>query len=327
MQFLIPLLLLDTQSTSKINGNQTLNLLSVEAVNKTKRTALRKLNLLNIPRPYQKLTWICMLLSVQCYLIQNTSWAASPVVWAFWQVAATENDNKQAPVEHQDWQLFLDEFVIVLPNGRSVVAYKKVGEAANNRLGKYIQSLTSIDPRSLSRPKQMAYWINLYNALTVKVILEHPGKDSITNMGSALFSFGPWDDELANIANRAVTLNDIEHRILRPIWGDHRIHFAVNCAAVSCPNLNAYAFSALNLNKMLDIAEKTYLRHPRALRFDDKGVLHLSSIFKWYRQDFATDETQLLEYLAGVRTDIASKLTSYQGKIEYDYDWNLNSLE
>ena len=144
-------------------------------------------------------------------------------------------------------------------------------------------------------------------------------------MKSKLFSFGPWDDEQTTIEGLAVTLNDIEHRILRPIWRDHRIHYAVNCASISCPNLGTQAYTVDNTQSIFAAAERSYLQHPRGLTFTQNGKLKLSSIFDWYQADFGASEKELVSYLAQIRSDLSGQLRNYSGSIEYHYDWSLNS--
>ena len=131
---------------------------------------------------------------------------------------------------------FWTKHVAASSDGINRVNYRGFSAADKQQLEDYLTYMSALQPTQLSREQQLPYWINLYNALTVRVVLQHPDKDSIKQMKSTLFSFGPWDDEQTTIEGLAVTLNDIEHRILRPIWRDHRIHYAVNCASISCPN-------------------------------------------------------------------------------------------
>jgi len=188
--------------------------------------------------------------------------------------------------------------------------------------------MEATDPRNYGRSEQMAFWINLYNAVTVKVVLDHPDERSIRAMGGGFFSRGPWSDKLITVAGEELTLDDIEHRIMRPIWEDRRIHFALNCASKGCPELAARAYTAKYLPAMLDASEESYLGSKRAVMFDVNKELVLSSIFDWYAADFAPDERSLLGYLAdhseGV---IAGRLRAYRGPIRYQYDWSLNSSE
>jgi len=230
-------------------------------------------------------------------------------------------------VDHTAWQAFLDRYVVTTDDDRTLVRYRAVSADDRAALQLYIASIAALDPRTLNGDEQFAYWINLYNALTVEVVLGNPGKDGIKRMGHGLFSTGPWDDELVQITGEPVTLNDIEHRILRPIWKDRRIHFAVNCASISCPNLATEAYTPENLDRLLDAGEQAYLQHPRGLRFLPDGTLQLSSILDWYRKDFAADQPGLLRYLAGVRPDLADRLLDHNGKIRFDYDWSLNGAD
>ena len=123
---------------------------------------------------------------------------------------------------------------------------------------------------------------------------------------------------------REISLNDIEHRILRPIWKDPRIHYAVNCASLGCPNLSGTPFTAANKEELLDQAAADYVNHPRGVAFV-KGRLRLSSIYDWYGVDFGSDETERLAHLQQYATrDLAEALMNYSGRIKYDYEWDLN---
>lgn len=108
--------------------------------------------------------------------------------------------------------------------------YKAVSDTDHQKLKDYLDYLSRLTPVEYPREIQKAYWINLYNALTVDLILQHYPVESITDIGS-WYHFGPWDDEVVTASGQPLTLNDIEHRILRPLWEDNRIHYAVNCAS------------------------------------------------------------------------------------------------
>ncbi len=244
--------------------------------------------------------------------------AAEP--WPMWEA---HDQRAAARIDHSRWQSLLDACMQPSPDGIHRVRYGAVDGAL---LADYIDAMTALDPRRYSRDEQMAYWINLYNALTVRVVLEHPDDRSIRSMGRSWFS-GPWDDVVASVAGEPLTLNDIEHRILRPIWRDHRIHYAVNCASLGCPNLSRTAYDGVRIDAQLDAAERDFLQSPRAVAFDARGRLTLSSIFDWYQSDFAADEQALLEHLATRLPDVAERLRDYQGRVRYAYDWSLNAAE
>ena len=249
--------------------------------------------------------------------------AETDAVTSYWD---NHNSSSHTRIDHSQWQTFLDIYLHQTEDGRSLVDYKNVTGSSYAGLKKYINTMARQDPRNLNRSEQMAYWINLYNALTVKVVVDNPDKTSITKMGLGLFSFGPWDENLLTITSQPLSLNDIEHRILRPIWKDDRVHFALNCASLGCPNLASAVYQSHTLEQSLTEARSQYLGHPRAVHFDARGHLHISSLFQWYLGDFATDETALMNYLAIHRPELRKQLLAYGGIIRYDYDWDLNTL-
>ncbi|XOV84369.1 MAG: DUF547 domain-containing protein [bacterium] len=266
------------------------------------------------------------ILSLCVFSLSTQTMMAAPTAdaWTFWAEHKPDNTHQ---VDHTLWQRFLDQFLAPQPDGVNLLAYDRARDGQGRTLLQtYLQQLTSLDPRDLTRDEQFAYWVNLYNALTVEVVLANPDRKSIRRMGKGLFSFGPWDDPLITLAGEPVTLNDIEHRILRPIWQDPRIHFAVNCASIGCPNLQPQAFRPDNLDTLLDLAQNEYINHSRGVDLQN-GALILSSIFDWYQSDFATDTAGLLEYLARFHQRPALLLEADRNRIKYEYDWRLNSVE
>jgi|AntRauTorcE11898_2_1112593.scaffolds.fasta_scaffold13953_2 hypothetical protein len=229
-------------------------------------------------------------------------------------------------IDHGPWDRFLGRHLVTdHPSGVNRIRYAAIDAATRAELQDYLDAMQALDPREANRDAQMAYWINLYNALTVALVVDEMPIDSIREIGSGLFETGPWKRPLAEVAGRKLSLDDIEHRILRPLFPDPRIHFAVNCASVGCPDLAADAFTAGNLEPQLGAGTRAYVNHPRGVRFED-GVLHISSIFDWYRQDFPAGRDALLDWLAGhARPELARQLRSHQGPIEHDYDWQLNA--
>ena len=265
-----------------------------------------------------------LLLTTVCLCLAQAD-VKSDVKQAPWEIWLPSNENSSVSVDHSDWQRFLDSFVVSNPDGINRVAYaeaRAAGEASS--LERYLQLMADIDPRKLSRNEQFPYWVNLYNALTISVVLQNPEKSSIRRMGRRFFSVGPWDDELITIAGIPLTLNDIEHRILRPIWQDRRIHYAVNCASLGCPNLDQRAYTSRTFEQQLSKAEHEYLNHPRGVKVVDDGRLHLSSLFNWYQEDFAASEDALILYLAGHNQSLANVSASPRSEIRYSYDWSLN---
>jgi len=242
---------------------------------------------------------------------------------SFWHQAEL---NSSAVISHELWQEVLDEYLIAdHASGISRVDYQALQESGLEGLQGYLEAMSAIDPRNYSRPEQFAFWVNLYNAVTVKLIAENYPVDSITELGETALAFGPWDDALISVAGKALSLNDIEHRILRPIWKDYRIHFAVNCASVGCPNLSAEAFTRYNRERLLEQSAGDYLQHPRGLRFEEDKLI-LSSIFDWYKEDFGGSQSERLQTLSEYLPEtLADRVKNHQGPIDYHYDWQLNS--
>jgi len=240
----------------------------------------------------------------------------------YWDVS---DNTSITQVDHQLWQQLLDDYLVEDDSGINLVDYEGVQEDAEV-LQRYIDSLAAIDPRTLNPSEQMSFWINLYNALTVQVVAKSYPVDSIKDLGDSLFSSGPWDDDVVTITGRLLTLNDIEHRILRPVFKDYRIHFAVNCASIGCPNLASSAYTADNLEELLNQGARSYLSHERGVGLVD-GALRLSSLFKWYRDDFGNTESEMLKTLGKyLDEDLREDFIRYNGEIEYHYDWFLNDL-
>lgn len=255
---------------------------------------------------------------------QIASAAPESKLIGFW--LDTDKDSTST-ISHQAWQDFLDKYIVAEASGINLLKYSAVSKDDHKALKDYINELESTDPRQYNRGEQMAYWINLYNSLTVDVVLDAYPTKSILKIGGSFFSPGPWNKKHLEIAGQKVSLNDIEHGILRPIWKDSRIHYAVNCASFSCPNLSVTAFTAENTEEQLAIAAKDYINNPRGIEIDGEDLL-LSKIFDWYQVDFGTNEEELLENLAThANPDLAERLKNHDGDTDYDYDWSLNEAK
>jgi hypothetical protein len=264
-------------------------------------------------------------------MIGNIMWFSStatavpsPDLWTRWQAQTPDSTRI---VDHSPWDMLLKKYLITNhPSGINRFRYAEVSPADRQTLGEYLGQLQQIGVSSLNRNEQKAYWVNLYNGLTVQVILEHYPVKSIMDIdiSPGFFSNGPWDAKLLIIEDEKVSLNDIEHRILRPIFNDNRLHYALNCASIGCPNLQAAAFTAANTEELLEIGARTYINSPRGARMV-KDRLHVSSIYKWFQVDFGGSEAgvvkHLLQYAEG---DLADALRTYNKGMRDDYDWSLN---
>jgi len=245
----------------------------------------------------------------------------------------TSDENNLARVDHRAWQETLNDYLREHDSGVNRFDYGalKANAGGTAKLDSYLTYLQSFDPRTYSRSEQKAYWINFYNALTVQVVTDAYPVDSIKDISKRLLGRlggifgGPWDDVHANVAGRDLTLNNIEHGILRPIWKDNRIHYAVNCASYGCPNLSATAFTAENTDELLDAGARAYVNHPRGVDFVDDDFLVISSIYKWYVADFGGTEKSVIEHLVTYADRaLATRLRKFTGSVDYEYDWSLN---
>ncbi len=238
---------------------------------------------------------------------------------------ANFSQSSQLEVDHSEWQLILDDYLVSdTDSGVNLFDYSGLLDDGREPLDDYVNSLVSVDPLNLNQQEQKAYWINLYNALTVQLILNNYPLASITTLGSNPLEFGPWNEDAASVNGITLSLNDIEHRIIRPLYDDYRIHFAVNCASIGCPNLATEAFTADTLDEQLDQAATEYLDHPRGIKMNG-DALHLSSLFEWYADDFGEDQSAMLATLSRhtTVTDV-EVLKNFKGAPVYAYDWGLN---
>lgn len=262
------------------------------------------------------------LLLLGCYPLAQ----AAPAVklWDRWNAF---NPASSATIDHRPWHSWLETFVVSAADGINRVAYGQVTVADRTRLRAYIDSLTALSISDFKRDQQRAYWINLYNALTIDIVLEHFPLNSIRDISRGLFSSGPWRLKLATIEGEALTLDDIEHRILRPIWRDPRIHYALNCASLGCPNLQPVAFTSANTETLLESSARDFINHPRGASVIDKR-LKVSRIYDWFEQDFGGNEAGVINHLRQYANDgLAAALDPIEDIGDYAYDWQINAQE
>lgn len=242
----------------------------------------------------------------------------------FWAINHPEDVRK---IDHSAWQKFLDSHLVSQGEpAQTFVAYQRIGPADLTALKDYLIDLQGLAIRAYNRSEQIAYWINLYNAKTIELILTHYPVDSIRDITFSIFSIGPWGEKLLRVEDRMLSLNDIEHGILRPLWRDNRIHYAVNCASFGCPNLATQAYTAANTESLLNAGAVAYINHPRGVTINGTDA-RLSSIYKWYAADFGEDFTALKQHLSHyAKPSLALQLESVDD-VSFDYDWNLNEAK
>ena len=205
--------------------------------------------------------------------------------------------------------------------------------ADRSRLAGYIAALAGKRPSAMARNDAFAFWANLYNAATLNVVIDNYPVRSIRDIKSVTSLFdikgliGPWRTKIATVENRPVSLDDIEHEIMRPTFKDPRVHYAVNCASIGCPNLVPQAWRPETLEKDLDAAARTFINHPRGAWVGPDGSLRVSSIYKWFKEDFGGTDAGVIAHLrkyAG--PELLAKLPAHARSFSDDYDWSLNEV-
>ncbi len=249
--------------------------------------------------------------------------APSANLWPRWE----RNDpNSRESIVHTPWDNLLSRHVRTSDQGVNLVDYHGFSTGDRTMLADYITILSGVPISQFNRDQQLAYWVNLYNALTVRVVLDHYPVESIRDIdiSPGLFATGPWDKKLISIEGENLTLNDIEHRIMRPIWRDPRIHYVVNCASIGCPNLRDRAYSGTEIDTALDRAATAYVNDPRGVSVVD-GKVSVSKIYDWFIEDFGGSEGMVLRHLQRYAApELAARLEAIGKLSDVHYDWSIN---
>lgn len=218
------------------------------------------------------------------------------------------NPTEVAAPSHEAWDALLQKHV----NSSGKVNYAGF-KADQSKLDAYLKKLSDNPVQSSwSRNEKLAYWINAYNAYTVKLIVDHYPVKSIKD----IYGGDPWSKKWIKLGSKTYSLNQIENEIIRPQFKEPRIHFAVNCAAKSCPPLLNRAWTSDKLNTYFDQQAKAFINNPAYNKISAKKV-QVSKIFEWYGSDFGN--------LPGYLNKYATTKISSSAKVEFlEYDWALN---
>ena len=240
-------------------------------------------------------------------------------------VPAPVSAQAQAPSLHEPWSALLQAHV-----EHGLVDYDAFARSAE--FPRYLESLATAKLERMTKDERLAFWINAYNAYTIALINKHKERESIRNINMFLGLVkgkGPWKEEIVRAAGRVLTLDHVEHKIIRVEFKEPRIHMALVCAAKSCPPLRTEAYEGAKLDQQLKDQTRTFLRERQTENRLDLGnsIIHLSPIFDWYREDFGKTNAAILPFVApyfdgaGERNAFADSRL----KIEFtEYDWSLN---
>jgi len=230
---------------------------------------------------------------------------------------------------HDAWDQLLGMYVIEGSDGVDRVDYDRLRAHADDRaaLVDYIASLEAQPVSTLAPDAQFALWANLYNAVTVRLIVEENPSRSIMQIRPSLFSIGAWAAERVTVEGRALSLDDIEHGIMRPQFDAPLVHYAVNCASIGCPDIRTRAWRADTLDEDLDAAARAYVNHPRGVTVTDRGLV-ISRIYKWYQEDFGGNDAGVIAHLlAYAQPQLAQAIRANPRIAGHTYDWALNRPE
>ncbi len=247
-------------------------------------------------------------------------------------VFATPNPGSSVSVDHSGWTKLLQAYVMDDGTGLNRVNYSAFKKEGHVMLKAYVAALERTDVTKLDRAEQFAFWANLYNAKTVDIVLDKYPVKSIKDisLGGGLLAAvtgGPWKAKVVKVSGVELSLDDIEHGILRPFFKDSRVHYAVNCASVGCPNLGREAFTAANLDAQLDAAAKVYVNSPRGISVSG-GKVTASSIYSWFQADFGGSEQGVLDHVRKyAEPALKQKLDGVSKISDFNYDWTLNDAK
>lgn len=224
-------------------------------------------------------------------------------------------------IDHEQWTILLQKYV----DQNGMVDYKGFQKDSINLIS-YLNELSANPPdeTTWSDQEQIAYWLNAYNGFTIKLIIDHYPLESIKDIGPAIqipFINSPWDIRFIGINGKKLDLNNIEHSILRKKFNEPRIHFAINCASISCPRMRREAYSEDKLDVQLNEQAVDFINDPQR-NIINSSQAEVSKIFDWFKGDF-TKNGSLKDFL----NQYAKIKIAEDVKISYNkYDWSLNEI-
>ena len=232
--------------------------------------------------------------------------------------------NGSHTLDHSDYDSLLKRFVVKSSDGVARVNYRGL-KSQQSRLQAYLKRMQAVNVPGLSSNAAKAFWMNLYNAKTLDVVLDHLPVRSIRdiNLGGGLLARGPWKKKILEVGDKALSLDDVEHAIARKTWKDPRLHYGFNCASIGCPNLLTSAFTAKNVDRLLDEAARAYINHPRGVSANKDG-LTVSKLYQWYKSDFGNERQLFNHWSAYADSALKTKIQQIGSIKAYRYDWSLN---
>ncbi len=267
-------------------------------------------------------------LTLLCFFFQlftPTALAVPPHLWKHW---ARHDEQSKAIIDHSLWQQFLNRTVQTGPRGQNLIDYAHIDSHSRGLLNEYLNQLATTKITHYNRKAQLAYWINLYNALVVKTIVEHYPVSSIQeiNISPGHFVEGPWKADIIHINTTTLNLNDIENRILRPIWKDPRILFALSKGSLGSPGILKQAFTGYLSDELLTQATQHYINQPQGVRIE-KDKLIVSTLFREYPEDFGRSDHDIIAFIKRyAKPELKAKLEKFNTINNTEFNWALNQV-
>ena len=255
----------------------------------------------------------CLLVGV----FSPTSYSApESELWPIW---AKDNPDSTKQIPHQKWQDIIDRYLDVSAEDQIYrFDYGGISSDDKDKLESYIADLSGIDPRDYNKDEQLAYWINLYNASVVSIVLRVEPENSVRSVSRI------WKRKRFKIARQKMSLADIEHGVIRPLSNDPRVNFGFFHGTVGAGNILPVAFTGDNLDALLEENVRSFITQSSRGVDIQGNTLQVSSMFDWYRSDFGGSDDDVKNFIKQyVSSEIASAIDQTTS-IAYQYDWELN---
>lgn len=240
-------------------------------------------------------------------------------------IAKSQNPTTVEGFDHSLFDAVLQKYV----DDEGMVNYTDLQNSPED-LDQYLDLLDKSDPAILEESDRLAFWLNVYNAYTLKLIINNYPISGIRQAANGLFIpklNTPWEVDLVKVNGKILNLDHVEHKIVRKEFDDARIHFALVCAAISCPKLRRESYRGDMLDQQLHEQGVDFLNTAHKNRVEKEGTqIRISKIFKWFKGDFVKDGRSLQQFLAEFyEGDLAKALSESKLKVKYTkYDWALN---
>lgn len=230
--------------------------------------------------------------------------------------------------DHSDFDAVLETYV----DEQGMVDYAGLQENRAEHFDPYLDQLAEANPEALTSDEELAFWINAYNALALDLIIEHYPVESIwePTPGETMETTeeNPFEIPVGTVAGKSYTLDEVEHNEIDDTFDDPRFHFAIVCAAMSCPPLRMEAYTGQQIDDQLHDQAVQFIReHPDNRLEPTDGTVHVSTVFEWFKHDFGGDEAGIQRYIASyVDGDLQQRLEQAAFDVAFtEYDWTLNS--